>query len=294
MSIPILNVPVSRKNSTISPLRYPGGKTWLTPFITSIITQLNISKPHFIEPFAGGLGLSCSLYETGMINRIGYFDKDPMVMNFWDTIANPMLAKDLAERVETAPLTVEEYDKQKNIYRDGAGDSEEQALAFLYLNRVNRSGILTGGLIGGHAQTGKYTMGARFNRKRIADRIRHVSNYMYTPIIEPTFRKTVDYYAHDKRSILFMDPPYVQKGGSLYPTSMSEIEHVSLLETLCDYTDTGYWLCTYDNAPLVAKYADRLHMYTFTLPYSVNTHRTEFELLIVSSLVDSVISACRS
>lgn len=220
MSIPILNVPVSRKNSTISPLRYLGGKTWLTPFITSIITQLNISKPHFIEPFAGGLGLSCSLYETGMINRIGYFDKDPMVMNFWDTIANPMLAKDLAERVETIPLTVEEYDKQKAVYRDGVGDSVERALAFLYLNWVNRSGILTGGLIGGRSQTEKYTMGARFNRQRIADRIRQVSGYMYTPIIEPTFRKTIDYYAHDKRSIMFSDPPYVQKGGSLYPTTI--------------------------------------------------------------------------
>lgn len=283
--IPMLKVPVSRKYSTISPLRYPGGKAWLTPFITSIITQLNISKPHFIEPFAGGLGLSCSLYKTGIIHRIGYFDKDPMVMNFWDTITNPMLAKDLAERVETAPLTVAEYDRQKNIYRDGAGDSMERALAFLYLNRVNRSGILTGGLIGGREQSGKYTMGARFNRKRIADRILQVSKYMYTPIIEPTFRKTMNYYAHDKRSIMFLDPPYVQKGGSLYPTRMSGAEHIDLLNTLCDYSDTGYWLCTYDNAPLVVDYADRLHMYRFTLPYSVNTHRTESELLIVSSKV---------
>lgn len=293
MSIPMLEVSASHKNSTISPLRYPGGKAWLTPFITKIIRKLGISKPHFIEPFAGGLGLSCSLYKTGIIHRIGFYDKDPMVMNFWDTIANPILAKDLAERVETVPLTVEEYDKQKAVYRDGAGNSVEQALAFLYLNRVNRSGILTGGLIGGRAQTGKYTMGARFNRQKIADRIRRISEYMYTPIIEPTFRKTIDYYAHDKRSILFIDPPYVQKGRSLYPTSMSEIEHVSLLETLCDYTDTGYWLCTYDNAPLVTKYANRLHVYTFTLPYSANTHRTESELLIVSSKINSLLSACR-
>lgn len=293
MSIPMLEVSASRKNSTISPLRYPGGKACLTPFITSIIQKLEISKPHFIEPFAGGLGLSCSLYETGMINRIGYFDKDPMVMNFWDTIANPMLAKDLAERVETAPLTVAEYDRQKAMYRDSTGDSVAQALAFLYLNRVNRSGILTGGLIGGRKQTGKYTMSARFNRERIADRIRHVSNYMYTPIIEPTLRKTVDYYAHDKRSILFMDPPYIQKGGSLYPTRMSGAEHIDLLNTLCDYSDTGYWLCTYDNAPLVANYADRLNMYRFTLPYSANTHRTESELLIVSSKINSLLSACR-
>ena len=217
-----------------------------------------------------------------------------MVMNFWNTIANPMLAKRLAERAETVPLTVKEYDRQKAVYRDGAGGGVERALAFLYLNRVNRSGILTGGLIGGRAQTGKYTMSARFNRKRIAGRIRQVSSYMYTPIIEPTIRKTVDYYAHDKRSILFMDPPYVRKGGSLYPTRMSGAEHISLLETLCDYTDTGYWLCTYDNAPLVANYADRLNMYRFILPYSANTHRTESELLIVSSKINSLISACRS
>ena len=40
-----------------------------------------------------------------------------------------------------------------------------------FLNRVNRSGIITAGVIGGNTQVGKYTMTARFNKPYLIDKI---------------------------------------------------------------------------------------------------------------------------
>ena len=45
----------------------------------------------------------------------------------------------------------------------------------LYLNRTNRSGIIKAGVIGGKKQDGNYKMDCRFNRKRLAEQIIHIS-----------------------------------------------------------------------------------------------------------------------
>ena len=37
-----------------SPFRYPGGKTWLVPYIRQWLSSLPARPHEFIEPFAGG------------------------------------------------------------------------------------------------------------------------------------------------------------------------------------------------------------------------------------------------
>lgn len=39
---------------TLSPLRYPGGKTQLCKFVESVMCENNISYGNYVEPFAGG------------------------------------------------------------------------------------------------------------------------------------------------------------------------------------------------------------------------------------------------
>ena len=39
-----------------SPLRYPGGKSRLAPFISLLIQKSKIETPIYVEPFAGGAG----------------------------------------------------------------------------------------------------------------------------------------------------------------------------------------------------------------------------------------------
>ena len=46
-----------------SPLRYPGGKSRLAPFISLLIQKSKIETPIYVEPFAGG-GRCCVIFAT--------------------------------------------------------------------------------------------------------------------------------------------------------------------------------------------------------------------------------------
>lgn len=44
-----------------TPLRYPGGKQKLAPFIREILKQNGI-QGHYVEPYAGGAGVAIEYY----------------------------------------------------------------------------------------------------------------------------------------------------------------------------------------------------------------------------------------
>jgi len=62
-----------------------------------------------------------------------------------------------------------------NLARASEFDQLDFGFSVFYLNRCNRSGILSGGLIGGLKQKGKWKMGARFPRKELVRRIEAIA-----------------------------------------------------------------------------------------------------------------------
>ena len=152
--------------NTPSPLRYPGGKTKLYYYVKSIIEANNLLGETYIEPFAGGSGLALKLLLNNDVNRIVINDLDPAIYAFWYcTLHNP---EEMCNFIKTVPLTVTEWDRQHEIYVNYQNYSQlKLAQATLFLNRVNVSGVITGGIIGKRDQTGKYKMDARFNREKL-------------------------------------------------------------------------------------------------------------------------------
>jgi len=59
-----------------SPLRYPGGKGKLTPFIEMLIEAYGHKGGTYIEPFAGGAGVAIELLERDIVSRIVINDLD--------------------------------------------------------------------------------------------------------------------------------------------------------------------------------------------------------------------------
>jgi DNA adenine methylase len=53
-----------------SPLRYPGGKSKLVPFIKLLITKAHREGSTYIEPFAGGAGVALALLLENVVGRI--------------------------------------------------------------------------------------------------------------------------------------------------------------------------------------------------------------------------------
>ena len=66
-----------------TPLRYPGGKQRLAPFIRELLTANNLLGTEYAEPYAGGAGIAMELLINGEVSRIHLNDKDYAVYCFW-------------------------------------------------------------------------------------------------------------------------------------------------------------------------------------------------------------------
>ena len=55
-----------------SPLRYPGGKTWLIPHVEAWLRQLDPKPALLVEPFCGGGSVSLSAVMEGWAERASW------------------------------------------------------------------------------------------------------------------------------------------------------------------------------------------------------------------------------
>ena len=88
-----------------SPLRYPGGKTWLVPEIRKFLAGLDFRPEVFVEPFAGGGIASLTSVMEGYVDRAVLCERDPDIANLWQCMLDD--AEGLARRVEGFVATPE-------------------------------------------------------------------------------------------------------------------------------------------------------------------------------------------
>ena len=69
-----------------SPLRYPGGKQKLTPFILEILQENDLLGGHYAEPYAGGAGVAIELLLSGKVSRVHLNDSCGAIYAFWRSI----------------------------------------------------------------------------------------------------------------------------------------------------------------------------------------------------------------
>lgn len=233
-----------------SPLRYPGGKRKLAPLIRKMIEKTG--KKVYIEPFAGGASVALELIETGAVDRIVLNDSDIRIYAFWKEVLDE--TDRFVKTIETVPLTIEEWKKQREICMNPDDYSLfDIGFSTFYMNRTNRSGILKGGVMGGKSQNGSYTMDTRFNREHLAERIRRVAekkdcidlyNSDVRDFIDDIFPKYAD------RAFCYFDPAYVKKGSSVYMKSLKTCDHIEIAQTITNLKDNN-WIITYDNEQII-------------------------------------------
>ena len=88
-----------------SPLRYPGGKTWLVPEIRKYLAGLDFRPEVFVEPFAGGGIASLTAVMDCYVDRAVLCERDPDISNLWQCMLDD--AEELARRVEGFVATPE-------------------------------------------------------------------------------------------------------------------------------------------------------------------------------------------
>jgi DNA adenine methylase len=272
--------------STHSPLRYPGGKSSIAWTVREIINASELQLCTYAEPFAGGCGLALKLLFDGVVAGIHVNDLDPAVWSFWKAALDHTDA--LCERIETVPVTIDEWHSQRERFAQGIGnDLVELGFSAFFLNRTNRSGIIKGGgVIGGVDQAGNYKIDCRFNRQELVRRVRRIS--LYRSQIKLTNLDAIDFIDHFEdvaggHSMLCIDPPYYNMGSSLYTNYYKKSDHALLAERVLRVKMP--WIMTYDNAAQIRSLYQACPAYRFGINYSAQRKRLGTELLIHSKQI---------
>lgn len=275
---------------TLSPLRYPGGKTQLYDFVKHTITLNKLSNTIYCEPFSGGSGVAIALLLANDVEQVILNDFDISIYSIWHAILND--ADKFIKGIEDMPITIEEWNNQKTIYNQRLSQDPQEydfdlALATFFLNRTNRAGIITGGPIGGHSQKSKYDLGCRFNKSDLINKIKNINKQKER--IQLYNLDAVDLVNNilltkDPQNLFtYFDPPYYKQGQNLYKNSFDDKKHLQL-SNASRQMDGFKWIATYDNESRIRDIYNDRHIYEYTLQYSANNTRKETELLFHSNV----------
>lgn len=265
---------------TDTPLRYPGGKSQLTPLIIDLLKRNDLIYGEYAEPFAGGAGIAMSLLLNDYVSKVYLNDIDPAVYSFWVAVLNH--TDELCERVEQTPVSIDEWHKQRGIFLDAACPNVlDKGFATLFLNRTNRSGILTGGVIGGLMQNGNYKLDCRFNRKDLIRKIRRIAGYR--EYIELSCLDAANFLEStipnsSLSTLVNLDPPYFGKGPELYTNFYQPQDHAQLAAAVSNLNRR--WIVTYDDTPEIRALYSAYPMFSSSLNYYAQVKRVGVELMI--------------
>lgn len=270
-------------NRYFTPLRYPGGKAKLTWLFRDLLRLNNFKNAVYIEPYAGGAGIGLELLLRNEVSCIYINDLNLGVYSFWYAVLHE--TEDLCKRIAECSLNIDVWKEQKaTIAAMSSTYSIELAFAFFYLNRTNRSGIINGGVIGGHQQNGNYKMDARFNKTALIDRIKRIAiekgRISLTNLDAELFIKT-NSIINNPESITYIDPPYFKQGKRLYDNFYTESDHARIANSIS--TMKGAWILSYDKNVTIEDLYKSYNTRALKVGYSATKRTLGNELLFFSN-----------
>ncbi len=261
-----------------SPLRYPGGKTWLIPHVREWLTQ--VQPTLLVEPFCGGGIVSLTAVMEDLAERCIMIDLDPDVAAFWHAVLREGEA--LARRIEAFPLTRSAVEELVRTVPDGM---LAHGFRTLVLNRTRRAGILApdAALI----RQGEKGQGlrSRWYPATLARRIRDIQPYTDRIAfcqgdalrLGPSLL-----YGWGRRAALFVDPPYTaggeKAGQRLY--ACHDVDHKHLFRLLA--RGRNPFLMTYADTPEIGGWVSR-HKFHAVRVHMQNAHHAFRTELVITA-----------
>lgn len=274
----------------VSPLRYPGGKARMAPYLEHMFAQQvsDMEVEVWLEPFAGGAGAGLSMVNDGAVGEIWLTEKNPALAALWRTMLTD--PDTLATRVaQTTPdLDLWAWARGQVGHAGGPGTADADiGFAALVLNRCSRSGMVNDrvGPIGGKNQDGPWTLASRWNAPALAERIRHVgylsNRIRFTQGDAVIAIADLAESGIEDEVLVFVDPPYLREGNRLYANGMGAADHQRLADAL--NASPARWMLTYDDEPSVAaELYPRRRVLAYRIANTANRARIATEHAVVS------------
>ncbi len=260
-----------------SPFRYPGGKTWLVPYIRSWLSSKPARPLLLIEPFAGGAIVGLTAAFDGLVEHVLLVECDHHIAAVWQTILSGQ-ANWLAESILRFELTKKNV---LNVLHGEPTSQRERAFATILRNRVQRGGIMAAGA--GLVKNGEngHGLNSRWYPNTLARRIREITQIRGRfSFLEGDGIEIIQRHAPMENAVFFVDPPYTIAAKRLY--QHWQVDHRLLFRLLSEVK--GDVLLTYDNTLEIAALAREYSFETQAVAMKNTHHAKMTELLIGKDL----------
>ena len=266
----------------LSPLRYPGGKGKVANYLKLMVLENDLLGIDYVEPYAGGASVALALLFEDYAGHVHINDINAGVHAFWEAALNN--TEELCRRIETTPVTMAQWQIQRAVHRDPDATGIDLGFATFFLNRTNRSGIISGGVIGGKDQTGEWKIDARYTIPELVHRIQKIGR----------FRSRITLTRLDAAELLwqwsrpgcakaffYLDPPYFVKGGDLYDNFYGPGDHAKIARLVSELPHP--WVVSYDAVPEVTAMYSKAESNRYGLSYSAARRISGSEVMFRSS-----------
>lgn len=265
----------------LSPFRYPGGKTWLVPYILRHLRSLQHRPSILIDPFLGGGSVPLSALHSGCVEQLVIREIDEDVASVWQCVfgsANERLCKKILRFSISRESVVEELSSE-------ASDPLSRAFRTILRNRTYRGGILAKGASLMNAGENGRGVASRWYPDTLVRRIRKLGELSGFVDFEcANGFQAIRSHADEREAFFFVDPPYTAGNGKragkrLY--THSQLDHEALFAALANCK--GRFLMTYDDDPEVIEMAERFGFHYERVPMKNTHHNEKYELAIHNS-----------
>jgi len=256
-----------------SPFRYPGGKTWLVPYIRDWLRSRRATPSRMIEPFAGGAIVSLTVAFERLAKHAIFCELDDDVAAVWRVILNGH-SEWLAKRILSFEPTME---KVKRTLASPAFNLRDKAFQTIVRNRVQRGGIMAPGA--GLVKEGENGRGllSRWYPETLANRIRHINSLKdRLTFAHGDGFELIAEHEGDRDAVFYIDPPYTIAARRLY--SRWWVDHSSLFSAMKGCK--GDFLMSYDNTEEIAELARKFGFQTRPIAMK-NTHHARMRELLI-------------
>lgn len=260
-----------------SPLRYPGGKTWLVPHIRYWLRGMEVKPRRFVEPFAGGAIASLTAVMDNLADRAVMAELDPDVAAFWRAaLEKPSELCAMIRAFAVTPESVQE------IAAEHPCGVVQKGFRTLVLNRTRRGGIIASGAsFLKHGENSK-GIGSRWYAETLVQRIEEISTYAdRIDFREMDGMDLLADTAEDDHTACFVDPPYIaggkQAGKRLY--THGEVDPAILFQALSDLG--AEFMMTYEHSDEVVALV-REHAFEAVSVSMKNAHHERIRELLIT------------
>lgn len=262
-----------------SPLRYPGGKTWLVPHIRAWLGSFAERPRLLLEPFAGGGIVSLTAVMEDLVDRCLMIELDRDVAAFWHAVLRH--GDELAEKMLCFTPT---RDAVHSLMRQAPRGVVEHGFRTLVLNRTRRGGILAPGASLSRAGENGKGVASRWYPETITRRMGEISRYAdRIGFCETDGMKMVAALGSEfgEGVAVFVDPPYTaggkRAGKRLY--AHNDIDHPRLFKMLAGME--ADFLMTYDLSQEIVTLV-REHGFHAVQVTMKNTHHARIPELVIT------------